>query len=193
MSVDARSTEGDTHGMAFAQAVANLGHEARELIDFNDLDRYIGRLSCGPLAEEQLLEGARHLEEEKEKLARYIERGFIRPSNSGELECAVPIVTAEDDAKLIDVVDEICIELAEKMLVPSLSAFVQQVEDLGFQHLLAQPHYLGFLGSLIATSQLVRSCVENRLLTPPEKPDPTFGYWAWHDAPNLMKSWSKGR
>jgi RNA polymerase sigma-70 factor, ECF subfamily len=193
LSVDARSTEGDTHGMAFAQAVANLGHEARELIDFNDLDRYIGRLSRGPLTEEQLLEGARHLEEEKEKLARYIEREFIRPSNSGKLECAVPIITAEDDAKLIDIVDEICAELAEKMLVPSLSAFVQQVEDLGFQHLLAQPHYLGFLGSLIANSQLVRSCVENHLLTPPEKSDPTFGYWAWHDAPNLMKSWSKGR
>jgi RNA polymerase sigma-70 factor, ECF subfamily len=192
-SVDARSNEGDTHGMAFAQAVANLGHEARKPIDFCDLDRYIGRLSHGPLTEEQLLEGARYPEEEKEKLARYIEREFIRRSGNGQLECAIPIVTAEDDAKLVAVIDEICAELADKMLDPSLSAFVRQVEDLGFQHLLAQPHYLGFLGSLIANSQLVRSCVENRLLTPPEKPDPTFGYWAWHEAPNLMKSWSKGR
>ena len=191
--VDARSSESDTRGMAFSQAVSDLDFEAREMIDSKDQERYIGRLSRGPQTEEQLLEGARGPMEEKEKLARYVERGFIRHSNDGRLECAVPIVTTEDDAKLVAVVDEVCAELAEGMLDRTLSAFVQQVEDLGFQHLLTQPHYLGFLGFLIATSQLIRSCIETGLLTPPVDPDPNFGYWTWYEAPHLMKSWSKGR
>lgn len=195
--VDSRSNETDTCGIAFSQAVANLDLETRELLDTNDQgrnqERYIGRLSRGPLAEEQLLEGVACPTKEKEMLARYMERGFIRRMEDGRLECAIPIVTTEDDAKLGAVVDEICAELTKGMLDRTLSAFVQQIEDLGFQHLLAQPHYLGFLGFLIANSQLIRSCIETGLLTPPADPDPNFGYWAWHQAPNLMKSWSKGR
>lgn len=192
-SVDCRSSERDRCGMAFALAVQNLGYEPREEIDTHDQDRCFSRLSSGPSSEDDLLEGAKFPAEMREKLARYVESGFIRRAADDTFTLAVPLVTADDDAKLGAVVDEICAELGGELLDRALNTFVRKVDEFGFQHLLAQPHYLGFVGFLIVTSQLVRNCIDAGLLTVPESPDPNFGYWAWHEAPWLMKSWSKGR
>ena len=194
-SVDAFSTEGDNSGMAFAYSIstAHLDEEPKEFIDFFDLDRYVGRLSQGPVNEEALLEEATFPDKEKEKLARYVAKGFIKRTEEDTFHLDVPTVTAEDDKKLAVVVDEICSELAPGIIDQALSGFARKVEETGFKHLLAQPYYLGFVGFHIATSELVRGCLEEHLLTMPNEPDPNFGYWTWYRAPNLMKSWSKGR
>ena len=166
--------------------------ERKGFIDFSDLDRYVGRLSRGPVNEEALLEDANFPEKEKTSPLcgqRFSSNGPRR--NTFHLD--VPTVTAEDDKKLALVVDEICSELAPGILDQALSGFAREVEDVGFEHLLAQPYYLGFVGFHLATTELVRGCLEEHLLSKPNEPDANFGYWTWYRAPNLMKSWSKGR
>ena len=189
-SVDAASMESEHSGMAFSLSTAHLD-ERKGFIDFSDLDRYVGRLSRGPVNEEALLEDANF--PEKEKLARYVAKGFIKRTEENTFHLDVPTVTAEDDKKLALVVDEICSELAPGILDQALSGFAREVEDVGFEHLLAQPYYLGFVGFHLATTELVRGCLEEHLLSKPNEPDANFGYWTWYRAPNLMKSWSKGR
>ena len=194
-SVDAVSTESDQSGMAFPFSLptAHPNEAPKGFIKFPDLDRYVGRLSRGPVNEEALLEDAAFPQQEKEKLARYVAKGFIKRTEENTFRLDVPTVIAEDDEKLAEVVDEICAELAPSILDQALSGFKRKVEDAGFEHLLAQPYYLGFVGFLVAASELVRGCIEEQLLTMPNEPDPNFGYWTWYHAPNLMKSWSKGR
>ena len=107
------SHEMDHGGMARASAVTVcLGRERRRMIDTHDQDRFVGGLIGGPAKEEELLIDSKWPDEDRQKLARYVEAGYIRKLDSDGFELAVPVVSSEDDAILTPAVDEICSELA---------------------------------------------------------------------------------
>ena len=71
--------------------------------------------------------------------------------------------------------------------------YADKLAELGFGHLLEQPHYVGRLALAAVNDSLIRTCVEEGILTRPDPHVPTFGCYAWHQAPRLMTSWSVGR
>jgi hypothetical protein len=193
MVTDCSSHECDYGGMARASIVTYcLGREQRRMIDTRDQARFVGGLLQGPATEGSLLAGSSSRDEDRQKLARYVEEGYIRRLNDSRFELAVPAVSREDDDLLVPVVDSICSELASGMLERSLNAFVARVEEQGFGHLRAQPHYLGFVGFLMIASSVIHRFMEESHLTEPDVETPNLGCWAWQGG-KLMTSWRKGR
>jgi RNA polymerase sigma-70 factor, ECF subfamily len=186
----AMMTEGDGKGMGnVAEARMLVGGDYGRTIDFEDLDRYVGRLSRGPLGEEDLLEG----EKSGDALARYADAGYLVRQADDRWRLGMPVLTAEDDATLVPVVDEIAAELARDFLDGALKAFAVKADELEFGHLLAQPHYLGFLALQRIQMQLAYACKLEGLLPPPSNPGKAFGCWSWYGATRIVRSWSKGR
>ena len=155
-------------------------------------ERYIGRLVEGPRTLDELVGDAPNRKREEERLARFIELGYIALENN-RYRLNIPVVTAQDEDRLIPAVDKICEALAQEFLDDTLSRFADIVRDLEFDHLMQEPHYVGFMGFIITTTELVCACVEQNLLVPPQKRDSAFGVWAWWEAPKLMRGWSHGR
>lgn len=160
--------------------------------DLAGQDRFVGGLLRSPATEEALLADSPWLDEDRQKLVRYVEEGYIRRLDDGRFELAVPVISPEDDEIIAPVVDSICVELASGMLERSLNAFVSRVDEQGFGHLLTQPHYLGFIGFLMITSEVIQHCQEEGHLRKPETEAPNLGCWAWLGG-RLMDSWRRGR
>ena len=192
-ATDCNSHEMDNGGMGRVSLVTYcLGRQNTSMIDTRDQDRFVGGLLRGPATEEALLNDSRWPDEDRQKLARYVDGGYIRRLDDGSFKLGVPVVSPEDDQILAPVVDDICAELASGTFERSLNAFVDRLDEHGFGHLLMQPHYLGFIGFLMMSSNLARSCMESGLLREPEGNSAMLGCWAWRRG-RLMKSWRKGR
>ena len=168
-----------------------VGGDCMKLLRFADLDRFVGRLCEGPISEEDLLDDAD--EEERSRLAEYSKEGYLVQLEDGRWRLGMPVVTGEDEDRLIGTVDAICAELAGNVLDGAITAFAEKVDELEFSHLLGQPHYLGFLGFSTACKQLIIACREEGLIPDPVDPPKGFGCHAWYGAPRIMRAWSKGR
>ena len=111
----------------------------------------------------------------------------------GRWRLGMPVVTGADEERLIGTIDAICAELAGNVLDGAITAFAEKVDELEFSHLLGQPHYLGFLGFMVACRQLIVACREEGLMPDPVDPPKGFGCHAWYGASRIMRAWSKGR
>ena len=188
---DCNSEETDRGGMGHVSVLAlSRGHE--RMIDTSAQDRFVGGLLRGPNSEDALLEDSKWPDEDRDKLAGYVEKGYVRRLVDGRFELAVPVVGPEDDEMLAPIVDRVCGDLATDMLDRALNAFVDRVDEEGFGHLVPQPHYLGFVGFGLVASNVVLGCMKNGLLNEPEGERPKLGYWAWRGG-RLMKGWGVGR
>ena len=146
-----------------------VGGDYRKILRFEDLDRFVGRLCEGPISEEDLLGDADEedlfddADEEdwlgdadegaKSRLAAYSEEGYLVQLEDGRWRLGMPVVTGADEERLIGTIDAICAELACNVLDGAITAFAEKVDEL--EHLLGQPHYLGFLGFLAACKELI--------------------------------------
>ena len=191
-------TEGDDKGMGnIAEPRLMVGGDYMKVLHFEDLNRFVGRLCEGPISEEDLLDDADEedlLDEgARSRLAEYSEEGYLVQLEDGRWRLGMPVVTGADEERLMGTIDAICAELAGNVLDGAITAFAEKVDELEFSHLLGQPHYLGFLGFMVACRQLIVACREEGLIPDPVDPPKGFGCHAWYGAPRIMRAWSKGR
>ena len=185
-------TEGDDKGMGnIAEPRLIVGGDCMKTMRFEDLDRLVGGLCEGPMSEEDLLDDAD--EETRSRLAEYSADGYLVQLEDGRWRLGMPVVTGEDEERLIGTIDSICAELASNVLDGAITAFAAKIDELEFSHLLGQPHYVGFLGFEVACRQLISACREEGLIPDPVNPPKGFGCHAWYGAPRIMRAWNKGR
>lgn len=167
------------------------GGDCHKVLRFEDLDRFVGRLCDGPLSEEELLEGAD--EDAHNRLREYAEDGYLLQLSDGRWRLDMPVLTAADEALLIEPIDALCAELAHDALDATLTAFAEKLDELEFSHLLNQPHYVGFMGFHAFCTHLLYTCRQQGLMPNIDQPRKGFGCHAWYGTADMMQSWGKGR
>ena len=188
-------TEWDDMGMGnVAEPRLMVGGDYRKILQDEDFDRFVGRLCEGPISEEDLFDDEDDEDEgARSRLAEYSEEGYLVQLEDGRWRLGMPVVTGADEEQLMGTIDAICAELAGNVLDGAITAFAAKVDELEFSHLLGQPHYLGFLGFVMACKELMVACREEGLMPDPVNPPKGFGCHAWYGAPRIMRAWSKGR
>jgi hypothetical protein len=179
------TTKGPTNGIGRLHIKRWPCTKNQVWIDHGDQERYIGRLSRTACSEADLIGDAQDLEIERERLARYIEQGVIIKKENGHFRMNMPVVNTEDDEKLVKIIDTLAIACVESFVDRAITSFAEQVKALGFGHILTQPNYVGHLGVQRTIDMMVRACVADGILIEPENPHPTYGFYAWYQAPHL--------